>query len=70
VVRRLTVAGAAPGAVVDRIVSAVVPDAAVRQRVLETLDVAERVELAVTALAELLAFVSGPAESEEDDREV
>jgi Lon protease-like protein len=69
VVSRLTVAGAAPGAVVDRIVSAVVPDAAVRQRVLETLDVTERVELAATALAELLAFVSGPAESEEDDRD-
>lgn len=65
-VGRLTAAGMSPGAVVDRIVSAVVPDAAVRQRVLETLDVPERLELASAALAELLAFVTGS--QEESDR--
>jgi uncharacterized protein len=66
VVGRLTVAGAAPGAVIDRIVSAVVPDAAVRQRVLETVDVDERLELATGALSELLGMVSG-REGEEDE---
>lgn len=65
-VGRLTAAGMSAGAVVDRIVSAVVPDAAVRQRVLETLDVPERLELASAALAELLAFVTGS--QEESDR--
>ena len=50
VVGRLTVAGASPGAAIDRIVSAVVPDAEVRQRVLETVDVSERLDLAVGAL--------------------
>jgi len=70
VVGRLTVAGAAPGAVVDRIVSAVVPDARVRQRVLETADVSERLDLALGALVELLAMVSereGEAGDETDD---
>src|SRR5262249_39226912 len=42
VVGRLTIAGASPSAVIDRIVSAVVPDADVRQRVLEAVDVSER----------------------------
>ena len=59
VVGRLTVAGAGPGATIDRIVSAVVPDAAVRQRVLETLNVSERLDLATAALLELLALVAG-----------
>lgn len=64
-VGRLTVAGAAPGAVIDRIVSAVVPDAAVRQRVLETADVSERLDLAAAALSDLLAFVAGSQGDEE-----
>jgi hypothetical protein len=70
VVGRLTVAGAAPGAVVDRIVSAVVPDARMRQRVLETADVSERLDLALGALVELLGMVSdreGEAGDETDD---
>jgi Lon protease-like protein len=68
VVGRLTVAGMAPGAVVDRIVSAVVPDASLRQRILETLDVGERLDLAAGALSELLGMVSGrEAEDEEAD---
>jgi Lon protease-like protein len=58
-VGRLTVAGARPGAVVDRIVSAVVPDAAVRQQILETVDVSERLDLATAALLELLTLVTG-----------
>jgi len=67
-VGRLTVAGATLGAVVDRIVSAVVPDAAVRQRVLETVDVSERLEIATAALSDLLAFVAGSlGEDEHDD---
>jgi Lon protease-like protein len=68
VVGRLTVAGMAPGAMIDRIVSAVVPDAAVRQRVLETLDVGERLDLATGALTELLGMLSGrEGEDEEAD---
>jgi Lon protease-like protein len=58
-VGRLTIAGARPGAVVDRIVSAVVPDAAVRQQILEAVDVSERLDLATAALLELLTLVSG-----------
>jgi Lon protease-like protein len=65
VVGRLTVAGASPGAVIDRIVSAVVPDAEVRQRVLEAVDVSERLDLAVGVLSELLSMVAG-REDEED----
>jgi Lon protease-like protein len=65
VVGRLTVAGAAPGAVIDRIVAAVVPDAAVRQQVLEALDVSERLDLATGALLDLLAMVGGEGEGED-----
>jgi Lon protease-like protein len=65
VVGRLTVAGARPGAVIDRIVSAVVPDAAVRQRILEAVDVGERLDLASAAVLDLLAMVAG-SESEGD----
>ncbi len=65
-VGRLTVAGARPGAVIDRIVSAVVPDAAVRQRVLEAVDVSERLDLASAAVLDLLALVAGSGEGEED----
>jgi Lon protease-like protein len=67
VVGRLTVAGASPGAVIDRIVSAVVPDAEVRQRVLEAVDVSERLDLAVGALGELLAMVAGREGEEEEE---
>ena len=67
VVGRLTVAGASPGAVIDRIVSAVVPDADVRQRVLETVDVSERLDLAVDALNELLAMVAGREGEDEEE---
>jgi hypothetical protein len=68
VVGRLTIAGAAPGAVIDRIVSAVVPDAEVRQRVLEAVDVSERLDLAIGALSELLGMVAG-REAEEEEEE-
>src|SRR5262245_10665311 len=68
VVGRLTVAGASPGAVIDRIASAVVPDAAVRQRLLGAIDVSERLDLAVGALGELLTMVGG-REGEEDEEE-
>lgn len=64
---RMTVAGLGPGAVVDRIVSAVVPDAGVRQRVLETLDLGERLDLALSAVSDLLALVAGAQEEESDD---
>jgi Lon protease-like protein len=68
VVGRLTVAGASPGTVIDRIVSAVVPDAEVRQRLLETTDVSERLDLAVGALGDLLTMVGG-RDGEEDEEE-
>ena len=68
VVGRLTVAGASPGAAIDRIVSAVVPDAEVRQRLLEAVDVSERLDLAVGALGELLTMVAG-REGDEDEEE-
>lgn len=72
VVARLTVAGASPGAVIDRIVAAVVPDAAVRQRVLEVLDVGQRLDLATTAVFNVLALVTragGEDQEEQDDEE-
>lgn len=68
VVGRLTVAGASPGAAIDRIVSAVVPDAEVRQRLLEAVDVSDRLDLAVGALGELLTMVAG-REGDEDEEE-
>jgi uncharacterized protein len=67
VVGRLTVAGAGPGALVDRIVSAVVPDAAVRQRILEAVDVSERLDLANAALLDLLTLVAGSEADGEDE---
>jgi uncharacterized protein len=69
VVGRLTVAGASPGAVIDRIVSAVVPDAEVRQRLLEAVDVSERLDLALGALGELLTMVAGREGEEEEEEE-
>ena len=67
VVGRLTVAGATPGAAIDRIVSAVVPDAEVRQQLLEAVDVSDRLDLAVGALGELLTRVAGREGEEEED---
>jgi uncharacterized protein len=67
VVGRLTVAGASAGAVIDRIVSAVVPDAEVRQRLLEAADVRERLDIAVGALGELLTMVAGREGEDEED---
>jgi Lon protease-like protein len=67
VVGRLTVAGASPGAVIDRIVSAVVPDSEVRQRLLEAADVSERLDLALAALDELLTMVAGREGDEEEE---
>lgn len=67
-VGRLTVAGAPPGAVIDRIVAAVVPDATVRQRILESVDVSERLDLATAALADLLTMASG-SEAEDEGAE-
>ena len=67
VVGRLTVAGATPGAAIDRIVSAVVPDAEMRQRLLEAVDVSDRLDLAVGALGELLTMVAGREGEEEED---
>lgn len=63
-VSRLTIAGATPAAIVDRIVAAVVPDAAIRQRALETVDVSERLDLAIWALSDLLALVVGSQDKE------
>ena len=60
-------AGATPGAAIDRIVSAVVPDAEVRQRLLEAVDVSDRLDLAVEALGELLTMVAGREGEEEED---
>ena len=68
VVGRLTVAGASPGAVIDRIVAAVVPDAEARQRLLDATDVSERLDLAVRALGDLLTMVGG-REGEDDEDE-
>ena len=68
-VGRLTVAGARPAAVIDRIVSAVVPDAAVRQRILEAVDVSERLDLATAALLDLLTLVAGSDGEDEAEGE-
>ena len=43
------------------------PDAEVRQRLLEALDVSERLDLAVDALGELLTMVAGREGEEEED---
>jgi uncharacterized protein len=67
VVGRLTVAGASSGAAIDRIVSAVVPDAEARQRMLEEVDVSERLDLAVGTLGELLTMVAGREGDEEEE---
>jgi uncharacterized protein len=46
--------GQAPGVIADRIAAAVVPDAALRQELLETLDVTRRLERLGTALDQLV----------------
>jgi Lon protease-like protein len=66
VVGRVTVAGADSGGTIDRIVSSVIPDATLRQRALETVDVDQRLQLAEKALADLLTFVGG-ASGDDDD---
>jgi Lon protease-like protein len=51
--------GLAPGAIADRIASAVIPDTAVRQELLETLDVGRRLERLVEALEALVIQLGG-----------
>jgi hypothetical protein len=68
-VGRLTVAGARPAAVIDRIVSAVVPDGQVRQRVLEAVDVSQRLDLATAAVLDLLTLVAGSEGDGEGEEE-
>ena len=46
--------GQAPGVIADRIAAAVVPDAALRQELLETLDVARRLDRLALALDDLI----------------
>jgi len=52
-------AGAAPGAVCDRIASAVIPDAGVRQALLEELDVERRLSRLAGALDDLYTHLTG-----------
>lgn len=51
--------GLPPGAVADRIASAVLPDAALRQALLETLEVADRLERLALALDGLVQELKG-----------
>ena len=54
-----SLAGAAPGAVCDRIASAVIPDADVRQALLEELDVERRLSRLAEALDDLYTQLTG-----------
>jgi Lon protease-like protein len=54
--------GQAPGVIADRIAAAVVPDAALRQELLETLDVARRLERLGAALDQLVNELRGGRE--------
>ena len=54
--------GQPPGAIADRIAAAVVPDAALRQELLEILDVGRRLERLATALDQLLKELKGGRE--------
>lgn len=54
-----SLAGAAPGALCDQIASAVVPDAAVRQELLEELDVERRLSRLAGALDDLYTRMTG-----------
>jgi Lon protease-like protein len=51
--------GQPPGVIADRVAAAVLPDADARQRLLETLDVAERVTTVATALEALVKELKG-----------
>ena len=51
--------GVAPGALCDRIASAVIPDAGLRQRLLEELDVERRLQLLAEALDDLGSRLAG-----------
>ena len=51
-----------PGAIADRVTAAVIPDPAVRQELLETLDVGTRVERLATALDQLVNELTGGRE--------
>jgi Lon protease-like protein len=55
-------AGQAPGVVADRIAAAVIPDAEVRQALLETLDVRARLERVASAVEGLVRELKGPRE--------
>ena len=54
--------GQPPGAIADRIAAAVLPDAALRQELLEILDVSRRLERLATALDQLLKELKGGRE--------
>jgi Lon protease-like protein len=54
--------GQAPGVVADRVAAAVLPDATLRQELLETLDVGERVERLAAALDALVRELKGGRE--------
>ena len=51
-----------PGVIADRVAAAVLPDASLRQELLETLDVARRIERVAAALDDLVNEVSGGRE--------
>jgi Lon protease-like protein len=51
-----------PGAIADRVTAAVIPDGAVRQELLETLDVGARVERLASALDHLVNELTGGRE--------
>lgn len=53
--------GQPPGAIADRIASAVLPDAALRQELLEQLDATRRLERLATALEQLVSELRGGA---------
>ncbi len=54
--------GQPPGAIADRIASAVLPDARLRQELLETLDVTQRLDRLAAALDQLVAELLGGRE--------
>jgi uncharacterized protein len=54
--------GQAPGVIADRVAAAVLPDAAVRQRLLETLDVAARIATVADSLEALVKELKGGRE--------
>ena len=56
---RESLAGAAPGTLCDQIASAVVPEAAVRQQLLEELDVERRLQHLAGTLDDLYTQLTG-----------